>query len=67
MKYNYAGVQQWVAGNDTADTPSDVEVDALENVYVTGSSETDGRINRDVVIVKYDNAGWYIKKRVYFH
>jgi hypothetical protein len=61
IKYNSAGVQQWVTlyngtGNNS-DEGSDVAVDAAGNVYVTGLSATSTGQNWEFATVKYDAAG----------
>ena len=55
VKYNTAGVQQWVAGNDSANKPEDVEVDILGNVYVTGSSFAGTSAN--CATIKFNSSG----------
>jgi hypothetical protein len=60
VKYNSAGVQQWVAryngpGN-FFDTPSDLAIDDAGNVYVTGISAGIGN-NDDYATIKYNSAG----------
>ena len=53
IKYNTAGVQQWVAryGTASTDVPTDIAVDALGNVFVTGGSFG------DYATVKYNATG----------
>jgi uncharacterized delta-60 repeat protein len=53
IKYNTAGVQQWVAryGTASTDEPTDIAVDIVGNVYVTGGS------NSYYATVKYNSAG----------
>jgi uncharacterized delta-60 repeat protein len=62
IKYNSAGVQQWVArynapGN-LPDTPVALEVDRLGNVYVAGNAfYTNDGTNTDYTTIKYDANG----------
>ncbi|MEI6950213.1 SBBP repeat-containing protein [Paraflavisolibacter sp. H34] len=61
IKYNAAGVQQWVkfyngTGN-ASDGATAIAVDAAGNVYVTGSSQGLGFFNFDYATIKYDAAG----------
>jgi hypothetical protein len=60
IKYNSAGVQQWVAryngpGN-FFDEPADLAIDDAGNVYVTGRSAGTGA-NDDYATIKYNSAG----------
>ncbi|MBO9201622.1 MULTISPECIES: SBBP repeat-containing protein [Niastella] len=60
IKYNTAGVQQWLARYDSPDngfdTPNDLTIDAAGNVYVTGSSGNFGS-GADMTTIKYNAAG----------
>jgi hypothetical protein len=60
IKYNNAGVRQWVASYDGSGNSTDgakaLAVDDSENVYVTGYS-TSSNGYRDYATVKYNNAG----------
>ncbi|MFX1477046.1 MAG: SBBP repeat-containing protein [Promethearchaeota archaeon] len=59
VKYNNLGVQQWNhswGGSDWEDS-SGVDVDSLDNVYVTGTTMSFGIGNFDLVLVKYDDSG----------
>jgi M6 family metalloprotease-like protein/uncharacterized delta-60 repeat protein len=60
IKYNTAGVQQWVQrynhfGNST-DVPSSLVVDGIGNIYVTGRSMGTGT-GFDYATIKYNAAG----------
>ncbi len=61
IKYNTLGIQQWaqsingISGNDD---PHDAEIDALENVYFTGVSETSlNSLQTDYFTAAYNSAG----------
>ena len=58
IKYNSAGQEQWVARYDAGSTEyaTAIAVDALNNVYVTGTSSHTG-LNNDYATVKYDSLG----------
>ena len=61
VKYNSAGVQQWVqrynGPGNYYDLLSDIKVDASGNVYVTGSSNASASSNTDFATIKYNSAG----------
>ena len=59
LKYNTSGVQQWVnlyngGGNDDA---LQMEIDASENLYITGNSDNASLTNTDIVTLKINSAG----------
>jgi uncharacterized delta-60 repeat protein len=61
IKYNEAGIQQWVAryngSRNGYDLATAIGVDAEGNVYVTGSSSSDTFTDRDYATIKYNAAG----------
>ncbi|HRE42092.1 MAG TPA: SBBP repeat-containing protein [Ignavibacteria bacterium] len=61
LKYNSSGVQQWVAiysgGENTFSNYSDLAIDVLGNVYVTGSSRISNLTGFDYTTVKYNSLG----------
>lgn len=60
IKYNSAGVEQWVSRYNgtinSADFSRSVKVDDSGNVYVTGYSEG-GQTGTDIVTIKYNSVG----------
>ncbi|RPI13856.1 MAG: T9SS C-terminal target domain-containing protein [Ignavibacteriae bacterium] len=58
IKYNKAGVQQWVAVYDGSgnDVPQDLVTDIYGNIYVTGGSDGAGG-TFDFLTIKYNNSG----------
>jgi len=60
IKYDAAGVQQWLASYHGVGSPSaavhELVVDGVQNVYVTGHAHN-ANGNADFVTIKYDNAG----------
>ena len=60
IKYNLSGVQQWVSRYTSSgnfdDRGHDITLDDTLNVYITGYKSL-STTNRDMVTIKYDNAG----------
>lgn len=63
VKYNNAGVQQWVryynAASNGYDAVRDMKIDASGNIYMTGFSFSTVS-NFDYITVKYNSAGTYL-------
>lgn len=61
VKYNSLGIQQWVKSYNGGDEENTVGIglDALNNVYVTGTTDIDLTTseNRDILTIKYSSAG----------
>jgi hypothetical protein len=69
IKYNRAGVQQWVArfngpGNDK-DQAYSIKTDQYDNVYVVGYSVTTSSSTPDYVTIKYNSSG--VQQWVRYH
>jgi len=72
IKYNSAGAQQWIAyyngSVNISDRPTSIDIDAQENVYVTGFgnyNSGDPFNTGDYCTVKYNSAGTQDWVRVY--
>jgi hypothetical protein len=59
VKYDGYGTQQWNCtwGGDDYDWSYGLEVDSLDNVYVTGRTESFGEGGSNMALVKYDGYG----------
>lgn len=64
IKYNSSGIQQWIATSGNAinqeDTPENIFIDNLGNVYLTGKSDANASnavINYQFSTVKYNSLG----------
>ncbi|MFX1567050.1 MAG: SBBP repeat-containing protein [Promethearchaeota archaeon] len=59
VKYDSSGVQQWnrTWGGSSSDEGTGVAVDSSDNLYLSGSTESFGEGNYDIVLVKYDGTG----------
>jgi len=59
LKYNSTGVQQWanIYNGGSNDEGLFMEIDAAENVYITGNSDNAGLTNTDIVTLKINSAG----------
>lgn len=59
LKYNTAGVQQWanIYNNGGNDDSNSLEIDASENLYVTGSSYNASITNSDIATIKINSLG----------
>ena len=60
IKYSPTGVQQWAASyngpGNSIDAATQIKLDALSNVYVSGHSDGSGT-DLDIATVKYNNSG----------
>jgi hypothetical protein len=71
IMYNAGGTQQWVDIYNGAGSANDVGVDIVNdgagNTYVVGTSDTMymSAPNNDIVLLKYNNAGTRVWRRVY--
>lgn len=72
IMYDAAGTQQWIDIYDGAGSAVDQGVDIVNdgagNTYVVGTSDTmyQSMPNNDIVLLKYNNAGTRIWRRVYW-
>jgi hypothetical protein len=62
IKYNTAGIQEWVAtyngpGTNSGDDATSVVTDNNGSVYVTGNSERAGLLTSDYCTIKYSSSG----------
>jgi hypothetical protein len=59
IKYNTAGVQQWIqrfdGPEDWGDSANPIAIDSLGNVFVTGSDH--GTVNRNYITIQYSSLG----------
>lgn len=71
IKYSPGGTQMWAQTYDGPgnfnDEPKDIALDANNNIYVTGASDTfyNAQPNADIVLLKYNNSGSLQWRRVY--
>ena len=58
IKYDSLGVQQWVMRyeNDGNDQALAITIDDLDNIYITGMSDSTGTV-RDYLTIKYNTSG----------
>ena len=59
IKYNISGSQQYnrTWGGTLDDTLSSIALDSLDNIYLTGSTSSYGADGKDMLLMKYNNAG----------
>ncbi|MFX0083751.1 MAG: SBBP repeat-containing protein [Candidatus Hodarchaeota archaeon] len=59
VKYDHSGKQLWnrTWGGGLSDSGSEVAVDSFNNVYISGTTESFGAGNEDMVLIKFDGSG----------
>ena len=67
MKYNSAGLLQWnyTWGGNQSEAGLSIASDASDNIYIVGGTESFGKGDRDICLIKYSSSGVLLWNRTW--